>query len=53
MAYLGESFMNGPELALQLALEILNLILAEEKPYVVRLKDKDMEKYANLGFGYW
>lgn len=47
MAYLGESFMNGPELV-QLALEILNFDFeAEEKVVVSKIKDI-MEKYANL-----
>jgi hypothetical protein len=47
MAYLGESFMNAPELV-QLALEILNFDFeAEEKVVVSKIKDI-MEKYANL-----
>jgi hypothetical protein len=47
MAYLGEAFLNGPELV-QLALEIMNFDYeAEEKVVVARMK-KLLDKYANL-----
>lgn len=47
MAYYGESFLNGPELA-QIAIEILNFDWeADTKQLTVRLK-KLLDKYANL-----
>ena len=47
LAYLGESFINGPELV-QLALEILNFDFeAEEKQVISRMK-KVLSKYENL-----
>ncbi|MDR0658113.1 MAG: S46 family peptidase [Mediterranea sp.] len=47
MAYLGESFMNGPELV-QLALEIMNFDYEAGEKVVVARMEKLLDKYANL-----
>ncbi len=47
IAYLGESFMNGPEL-IQLGLEILNFDFGAEEKYIVAKIKGILERYANL-----
>jgi hypothetical protein len=47
MAYLGESFMNGPEL-IQLALEIMNFDYEAEEAVVVAHMKRLVDKYVNL-----